>query len=1077
MKSLVSLVQMVAELIREKKWVELICLILAVIIVGWVSQEAIKSVFKIEQYPQWFIWGCLGIILLFCVAVLIAVFNKPKLVSDSPIEEQVAIKGLRPFTQKDAEVFSKLERNKSINACLSMLQDGEFRIGILWGESGCGKSSFVQAGLIPKLTIEESQYRGIYIKFSDKPPLETVNKEIIRSLQLNSQESENLDFLGVCEQGIKTVGKPLILFFDQFEQVFVHRYKFSELYEQFIDSLKQWYEQDNIDVKILMCLRSDLFYFQADIQNKLNYSLYSSNSFELKKFSAEEATNVLEVIAKIENIDFERDYIKSVFETNFMGKDNLISPVDLQILSLVISSQKMSEKRAFKKTALQKIGEVEGLLYQYLAERLKLREKSTSKSQKEKLMKVLLEFVDGNELTRSGAFTVRELQEKLKPISSQEISEAINWLALERLITPIEQEKETAYELAHEKMIPAVMKLSGKILPKAYKANELLNKKVRVWMENNYSPRYLLGIRDLWLIESHKRYLIWGNKERQKQQLLQQSKRKLYRNLGILGTILLLLMAGWGWLHYTTPGQLWQIRRELAYWGEKVRDDEYQSKAAIAFAKDGQIKQMKALLDEIDMVHPNSTTSALTAIAEASSQLSDRRQTLNLLKSVVRVTQQIDDSIYKASTLAVIAQSYIKLSEEEQALNLLKQASAITQERDYSSPYSHPSELVVMAQAYIKLSEEEQALNLLKQASTITQQINHSDNSSFKARGLKEIAEVSSQLLDSQKAGLLLKQAITVAQQIDQSFYKYQALTAIAQGSSQLSQRAEALTLLKQISIIFQDRDISHVLVSDLIVIAQAYDQLSQSQESLNVLKQALVIAQQMDDLDNSYYKAIALTEIAQASNQLSQGKQALSVLKQALTLVQQLDSYPQARALEAIVKASSGLSQRQQALTLLKQVVTTAQQIERFDAKVPVLIVIAEAYIKHSDSTEGVTFLKQALTTAQQIREQKTNDSDPKSRALKTIAEVSSELSHSTEALNLLQEVLNLAQQIDDSDHKATALTAIAEAQANLQRWGDALHTTKQCPSHDCRVESLSKVLTVYAELKNPELKEEEEQ
>ncbi|MGK7880069.1 MAG: hypothetical protein AB4060_08215 [Crocosphaera sp.] len=54
-------------------------------------------------------------------------------------------------------------------------------------------------------------------------------------------------------------------------------------------------------------------------------------------------------------------------------------------------------------------------------------------------------------------------------------------------------------------------------------------------------------------------------------------------------------------------------------------------------------------------------------------------------------------------------------------------------------------------------------------------------------------------------------------------------------------------------------------------------------------------------------------------------------------------------------------------------------------------------------------------------------------------------------------------------------ALREIAKAQANLQRWGDALHITKQCSSYDCRVESLSKVLTVYAELKNPELKEED--
>jgi hypothetical protein len=38
-----------------------------------------------------------------------------------------------------------------------------------------------------------------------------------------------------------------------------------------------------------------------------------------------------------------------------------------------------------------------------------------------------------------------------------------------------QQGEETAYELTHERMIPAVIKISGKILPKAYRANELLN--------------------------------------------------------------------------------------------------------------------------------------------------------------------------------------------------------------------------------------------------------------------------------------------------------------------------------------------------------------------------------------------------------------------------------------------------------------------------------------------------------------------------------------------------------------------------------------------------------------------------
>ncbi|MEM8781180.1 MAG: hypothetical protein AAGF26_20475 [Cyanobacteria bacterium P01_G01_bin.49] len=56
---------------------------------------------------------------------------------------------------------------------------------------------------------------------------------------------------------------------------------------------------------------------------------------------------------------------------------------------MVINTQKTQEKRAFKKQSLQKLGEIEGLLYQYPEDRLILREKSTPTSQRERLMKVL----------------------------------------------------------------------------------------------------------------------------------------------------------------------------------------------------------------------------------------------------------------------------------------------------------------------------------------------------------------------------------------------------------------------------------------------------------------------------------------------------------------------------------------------------------------------------------------------------------------------------------------------------------------------------------------------------------------
>jgi hypothetical protein len=347
-ESIAGFVEMVAGWIREKKWVKLISLILAAIILGWLSKAAIAKFFS-EQNSQWFLWICLAVGIIFILAVIVAVFAKPSLsnAAQSPVERQ-AIKGLLSFTSTDAEIFSQLERNQDTRNCLRILNDANFRVGILWGESGCGKTSFLQAGLIPELT-KLDRDKGIYIQFSDKDPLITIKKALNRELKLNlfSEEIEELDLIAVFNKSIEVAQKPLILFFDQFEQFFVH-YQSAEARHPFIDALNNWYHNEEIAVKVLMSFRSDLFYQQYEIQQVLDYSLDSKNNIKLKKFSVEQATNVLEVIANTENIEFERRDIQTFVEQELIDKgkdksDEPISPVDIQILSLVPQTANISD--------------------------------------------------------------------------------------------------------------------------------------------------------------------------------------------------------------------------------------------------------------------------------------------------------------------------------------------------------------------------------------------------------------------------------------------------------------------------------------------------------------------------------------------------------------------------------------------------------------------------------------------------------------------------------------------------------------------------------------------------------------
>jgi tetratricopeptide (TPR) repeat protein len=927
-----------------------------------------------------------------------------------------------------------LERNQDIKSCLSLLEDDNFRLGILWGESGCGKTSFLQAGLIPELT-KRGQMQGIYIQFSDKEPLITVKKALNKTLKLalSNEELEQLDLLSVLRKAIEVTQKPLILFFDQFEQFFVH-YQSVEARQPFVMALKNWYDDDEIAVKILMSFRFDLFYQQYEIQKVLDYSLDSRNNIKLKKFSVEQATKILAVIAETENIEFDRQAIQSFVEQELVDQskdksDEPISPVDLQILSLVIGKQGLSENRKFEKAALNKIGRFEGLLYQYLEERLSFREQSVNKTQKEAVINVLLALIDANGLTRAGAFSVAQLQEKLSTINPQDVRDSLRWLEQERLITPLTQEEETVYQLAHERMIPAVMKLSGKILPKAYQANELLNKQVKFWMESNYNSRYLLGWRELWLIKRQQAYLLWGDKQSQKQKLIQKSQERLFLLVGVMGLTFLLGFGTWGGLNHTKAGQLWQIRRDLVTWTEKVNIDENKAQAATAFTKNGDFPQ------------------------------------------ALDIANQIKDAYYKIRVLSEITEAYGKLNQPQEAAKLFKQALDIVNQIEIKDAYYKAHVLSAIAEAYGKLNQPEEGTKLLKQALDSANQIK---DDKYKAYAFNAITKAIGKLNQPQEAAKLLKQALDSTNQIKDDNFKAQSLSAITKAIGKLNQPQEVAKLLKQ--ALDSANQISANQIKDdqhkayaLSLIAKAIGKLNQPQEAAKLLKQALDSANQIKD---DKYKAYALSVIAEAYGKLNQPQEAAKLLKQALDIANQIkDDYYKAYALSLIAEAYGKLNQPEEAAKLFKLALDSSNQIKDDNYKAYALSVIAEAIGKLNQPEEGTKLLKQVLKITNNIKYD-----DSKADPLNAIAEAYTKLNQPEEATKLLSQAFDLAAKIGDTGEKTKTLVSIAQAQANLKNWGEALTVTQECSEHPCRVQSLAAVLTIHAEQQHPQLKEDQE-
>ncbi|HEY6403338.1 MAG TPA: hypothetical protein VI479_18090, partial [Blastocatellia bacterium] len=359
----------VEEIIRQKNWRSLLVLLDVILFLAFNPFEwpfpNLLLLFPQSKPPDWYspvFWSVIGVI--FTAAVIAAARAKRK--PSRPSELKLgAIKGLLPFGYEDAEVFSHLQRDQNLKECIQAITDEQWRFGVLSGESGAGKSSFLQAGLWPEL--EKRKFRCIYVKFSDLDPFESVKRACVKHLHFADGAPDAADFQGLLGAAAAQDRTPGIFFFDQFEQFFVHR-KHRKDREPFSQALSQWFtEMQSLPIKILICIRGDFFDRLNELHKAMRYSLSPTQSFRLERFEPDQATEILCFLCEKEGLEYDRKFISEMTRQELADtEDGLISPVDIQVLARMIERQTAHGARAFNRATFQKLGGVEGLLERYM---------------------------------------------------------------------------------------------------------------------------------------------------------------------------------------------------------------------------------------------------------------------------------------------------------------------------------------------------------------------------------------------------------------------------------------------------------------------------------------------------------------------------------------------------------------------------------------------------------------------------------------------------------------------------------------------------------------------------------------
>lgn len=1046
------------------------------------------------------------------VGFLVAAVVSPPFIYSRPIQLEVqdapriGIKGLRAFDASDAPVFSRLQRIRQLREWLDEISHPKFQFSVLVGESGVGKTSFLHAGLLPRLSLPEAKIRAVYVKFSDRPPLEIIHSALVHQLGI-PDEAGAVDLYHDFLLSIEKVNKPLILLLDQFEQFFIHQPRQDDR-QPFVEVLKSWHQSPIPDLKIIISIRADWHHELTSLQQTFSNGIRQYPIFKLDGLEPEEAATALRVLSTTEKLGIDLNFAKEVTKQELVGADGKVLPVDLQLFAEFVRKQSNPELRMFNRDVFQRMGGFDVLEQRYLADALERLRFLGSPQLYEAAILILLALTDQERRVKGKFVTKVELQTQLRGLTSpREVVQVLDWLSSGDvwLVTPVQQGQELGYELVHERIIPALLRLAGRALKKLDRAHQLLERRLIAWKGNQQSKWYLLTWWELCLVGPYEPQLVGGKNRLAKEELLRQSWFQARWQMGVGSLVVILFLVTWlGWL---TPfvqqaylktilahrvsnanyGQRvetavafaslpdWQkvmdIAQTMGSEPTKVRDaivQSIQTRTALEKPSNGKDWLAQTLTIVPSVQSESSKAAILRAVAKSASQLSDSQTAANLLNQALSTTAPFQYEVSKANVLPAIAKSASELKDPQTAANVLSQT--LSTAASIQEPVNKAMVLAAIAEAASQLNDAPTANRLFDLAFSTATPIEDESN---KSKVLGAIAESVGSLKNAQTADSVLKQVISMTNSLPSESSQSIVLQAIAEAAGRIKNKGIASGLLNQTLSKATDLQDEYSKSVVLNLVAQSYGKLNDPQLAATVFSQAITAITLTPDESN---KAFVLQAIATASTQLAEPSIAAQVLDQTLTSSTPIrDEYNKTSVLHAIANAVSQLGEPKSFVDLLNQTLSSAVSIQDGYRRADIMQTIANSHVQLNNFQSAATVLNQALSTAVPIK----SDSS-KSIVLRAIAESAGEITDPSTASNLLNQTIFTAASIESEANKADVLGAIAKAIAQLTDRKIALGLLDQTLSAAAPIQSqtsksvvMIEVAAAYGQLKAMDMAE----
>lgn len=459
----------------------------------------------------------------------------------------VPFRGLSPFVEGDADRF--FGREEEVSALVARIEHRDFRFGVVYGESGAGKTSLLRAGLSPRL-----RARGLV------PLYARAAGDVVSSLIAECRKWTGVAPLPgeppatTLARASERARAPVVAIVDQLEELWGLNAA-DAAGEAFAAFAVAVHDDARGRTRLLVAVRNESLHLVASrLGGRLPEPLAVARLFRLTNLSEERAAEIIERSAGQAGLALEAGLARHVAAD--LAVHGAVLPAELQIVGEELHRRGLLTRRSYDRA-----GRKDVLLQLFLDEVL---ESAGDRDAAGLLLRCLVSE-DGTRVALSLDEVLRRTQRDRRLVVR-----LLRHLESARIVRELPEESPVRYELMHDALVPRVNRAIGRVLDATARANRLLRQHLA---NAAVEPKTSIPLRELLAI---RRYadLPLGDRERA---LLSRSARVgLVRAGAVLGAA---LVAG------TVAAAALSVRDEWR--GVALRDGHSAAARLAVFSPDG----------------------------------------------------------------------------------------------------------------------------------------------------------------------------------------------------------------------------------------------------------------------------------------------------------------------------------------------------------------------------------------------------------------------------------------------------------------------------------------------------------